>query len=495
MSNRLLTTALGLSLLAAAGCDLEVPDLNNPGIGQLQVDPSPPSVNAASTGLLVGQRAAKATTVGLVNQLGILGREAYDFDPNDGRFVSELVQGNLQKTSAFGGVFWAQNFNTIRLAYLIVDALDKIDPAIMADSDKNSMRGFAHTIMAGEFLTVIVTHRETGAPIDVDHPPTAPLAPFVSQDAVYAEIIRLLDLGLKELNDSLPATKPEAAAFTFPLSAGYAGFDTPQSFKKVNRALKARVAAYIASRGPAANRTAAYQVVLDALAESFIVDDPLAKGFSFNTGVFYVYSLNTGDATNGLTSRPIFAHPKLKDDAQKQTDGMTLDARYVAKVRDRTAADSPGSTAADTTLTTTVKFKMYTNVTPIPWIRNEDLILLKAEALWFTGQHDAAVTELNIVRTGSGKLTALTVPTTFTTDDQFIDALLYERRYSLLYEGGHRWNDLLRFGRSTMDQDAAPDMHTANVRYPVPQAECDARPGEAACNVLSCNATGPGKCM
>src|SRR3954466_9776343 len=109
---------------------------------------------------------------------------------------------------------------------------------------------------------------------------------------------------------------------------------------------------------------------------------------------------------------------------------MTLDARDMAKVRDRTAADSPGSTAADTTLTTTVKFKMYTNVTPIPWIRNEDLILLKAEALWFTGQHDAAVTELNIVRTGSGKLTALAVPTTFTTDDQFIDALLYERRYS-----------------------------------------------------------------
>lgn len=180
MSNQLLILATGLGLLAVPGCDLDVPDLNNPGIDQLNVDPTPPSVNAASTGMLVGQRANKSNTTGLVNQLGIVGRETYDFDPNDGRFVSEDIQGNLQKNSPFGGQFWAGSFNNIRLGYLIVDALPKIDSSVMADADKLSMQGFVHTIMATEFLTIVTTHNDTGAPIDVDRTPgDKTLAPFV----------------------------------------------------------------------------------------------------------------------------------------------------------------------------------------------------------------------------------------------------------------------------------------------------------------------------
>lgn len=495
MSNRLLVLALGLGMLAVTGCDLDVPDLNNPGIDQLQVDPTPPSVNAASTGMLVGNRANKSTTVGLVNQLGILGRESYDFDANDSRFVTELIQGNLQRGSPFGGVFWAANYTIIRLGYLTVDALDKIDPSIMADSDKASMRGFVHTMIAVELLTVILTHGETGAPIDVDRTPGSPdLAPFVPRDKVYAEIVRLLDLGQTELMASLPAKKPEDAAFTFPLSPGFAGFDTPLTFIQFNRAMRARVGAYIASRTPDAGKPAAYQMVLDALGQSFLVDGPTPDKIDFTLGVYYSFSLNAGDATNGLTSRPIFAHPGLLKDVTMKPDPMdatkmvVADQRYLDKVRDRTSSDPPGSTSIDSSLTTTVKFKMYTNITPIGLIRNEDLILLKAEALWFTGQHDQAVTELNLVRVNSGKLTGLAVPTTLTTNDQFVDALLYERRYSLLFEGGHRWIDLLRFGRSILVDDApptAPIVHTANVRYPVPQAECDARPGEPACQITS----------
>ena len=33
------------------------------------------------------------------------------------------------------------------------------------------------------------------------------------------------------------------------------------------------------------------------------------------------------------------------------------------------------------------------------------------------------------------------------TEAEFVTALLRERRYSLLFEGGHRWIDYRRFGR------------------------------------------------
>src|SRR4051794_13166795 len=115
-----------LGALALPACDLDIPDLNNPGLEQLENNPTVASINAAATGLLVGNRGGKSATTGLVNQLGILGRESYDFDPNDGRFVTELIQGNLQKGSPFGGVFWGGNYANIRLGNIILHGLDKL---------------------------------------------------------------------------------------------------------------------------------------------------------------------------------------------------------------------------------------------------------------------------------------------------------------------------------------------------------------------------------
>src|SRR4051812_17307351 len=99
MYTKQLALALGgiLGSLALSGCDLDIPDLNNPGLEPLETTPTTIGINTAATGLLVGDRGGKSATAGLVNQLGILGRESYDFDTADLRFVSELIQGNLNK--------------------------------------------------------------------------------------------------------------------------------------------------------------------------------------------------------------------------------------------------------------------------------------------------------------------------------------------------------------------------------------------------------------
>ncbi|TMQ08058.1 MAG: RagB/SusD family nutrient uptake outer membrane protein [Deltaproteobacteria bacterium] len=459
MHGKQLAIVLGglVAILALPGCSLDIPDLNNPGLEQLENNPTTASINTAATGLLVGDRGGKANTTGLVNQLGILGRESYDFDSADVRFVSELIQGNLSKASPFGGSFWGGNYANIRLANIILHGVDKV--AGYTDTNRSAIRGYVHTIQALELLTVITTHDDTGAVIDTDHPLGEPLGPFVPKAAVYTEIARLLDQGQTELAAG-------GTAFTFPLSPGYTGFNTPPNFIKVNRAIRARVAVFQKD----------YPTALAALGMSFLNDNPAT--LDLKAGVFHVYSLSAGDATNGLINPAIFAHPKLQTDAQKQADGMTVDARYTAKID---PLKNPVAAGSDASLKTGIKFKIYTNIAPVPLIRNEELILLKAEALYYTNDQAGALAELNIVRTKSGNLPALTG---FADEAAFVDALLYERRYSLMFEGGHRWIDLRRFGRLTPDL-LDSTAHVLNRRFPVPQAECDARPGEKACTINS----------
>jgi hypothetical protein len=157
------------------------------------------------------------------------------------------------------------------------------------------------------------------------------------------------------------------------------------------------------------------------------------------------------------------------------------DARFLRKVG---LAKKPGVSG---TRTSSQAFnKLYPDPeSSVALIRNEELILLKAEALFFTGSVGPAVDELNVVRTGSGRLQPLTGTPDKAT---FVTELLYERRYSLLFEG-HRWIDVRRLDQlSTLpifvvhDNDTGEDSpDTLNVRFPIPTAECDARLGEPAC--------------
>ena len=54
------------------------------------------------------------------------------------------------------------------------------------------------------------------------------------------------------------------------------------------------------------------------------------------------------------------------------------------------------------------------------------------------------------------------------------DELLRNRFLSLLFEGGHRWIDMRRFGRlDELPTDAAE--HRVHAFFPIPTAEIDAR--------------------
>jgi hypothetical protein len=451
--------ALCASTLSLGACTLDMPDLNNPSIDELLENPTPSGVRAAATGLLIGSRAGKSAQNGYVAHLGILGRESYTFDAADPRFVTEMLAGaSLDPGSpAFGGNFWVGPYGNIRNANTVLAALDKVTG--FTDTEKEATRGFAKTMQALDFLTIVSTRDTNGGPIDVAGPFTE-LAPIESKERMLEHISALLD----EAKDHLAAG---GSKFPFPLSSGFEDFEqrgkmplvymTPASFLKFNRALKARSETYRKN----------WSGVLTALSESFL--DP-AKPLSL--GAYYAYGAGSGDTTNGLTSPNLYAHPSIVADAERVADPgcvdnpanpfQCLDARVGSKLEVVDSRTYQG-------LTSRYGFTLYGNTSPVPIIRNEELILLRAEANINLGNLEAAETDINFIREEAGSLPPVTL-----IGENAVDVLLKERRYSLLFEGGHRWIDMRRYNRLSQLPRDLPT-HNIHERFPIPVGETDAR--------------------
>jgi hypothetical protein len=435
-----------LSLIAVSGCsELTVPDFNNSSIEDLSTDPTPAKIAAAAQGLLVGTRIMMGPQNGYISLLGILGRESYNFDAADPRFITEMLIGPLDGGSpAFGANLFAAPFRNIQNAHIMLDALDRTPG--MSDEQKEAVRGFAKTIQALDFLLAVNTRDDLGLPIDVARDPREEPAPIVSRDEVFNHIVQLLE----EAKTHLEAG---GSAFPFAMTPGFANFNTPQSFIEFNRAIKARVDVYMEN----------YDEALISLSESFL--DPAAP---LDLGAYHTYTTGSGDLQNLLFDpggRAILGHPSIITDAQQQPGGA-LDRRATDKTDQ---LDAP-RTVQD--ITTDLIFTIYnSNTDPIPIIRNEELILLRAEARIFTNDLPGAVDDLDLIRTMSGGLVPYSGPVTV---PALVDELLYNRRYSLLFEGGHRWIDMRRFGRLDDLPLDLPD-HTVQPRFPYPEAECLAR--------------------
>jgi hypothetical protein len=107
------------------------------------------------------------------------------------------------------------------------------------------------------------------------------------------------------------------------------------------------------------------------------------------------------------------------------------------------------------------------NTTAIPFIRNEELILIKAEAHTRLAQTAQAVEAINIIRNAAG-IGNYSGPTT---EAALINEILYQRRYSLWAEPwGHRWIDARRYNRLN-EIPVSADGGTVFTQFPHPQAE------------------------
>ncbi len=461
------TVGAVLALTAFAACktsDLNITNPNAVTVAGAAGDPA--AVQLLATGLLSDHR---GNTTGFPQQVGILGRESYTFTPTEGRNTTHYLIGisvaGTQKLDPSGFVTgqWSGQYNTMRDVYNFKNTV--ADNKTLTAAQKAAATGFARTIEGFAALQIIATRDTIGMITEIKAAATD-LAPFVARDSAYKFILATLDAGYANLQAG-------GAAFPFTLHAGFAGFNSPATFAQYNRAIRARASAYWATAGGGAT---AWAGALTALGQSFLNSSATTRA-ALDAGVYQIFSTSSGDATNGLTlatSTTLYAHQSFQTDAQLKADG-TKDARYVLKFKEGLPARS-GPLTADgaTSASSTLGPNLYlTSTSPLGVIRNEELILLRAEARLATGDKAGAIADLNVVRVNSGGLPASTL-TAGSPDPEILTGILYEKRYSLYLEG-HRWVDARRYNRLSslpLDIASGPNKNFHAKVIPVPQSEC-----------------------
>jgi len=102
---------------------------------------------------------------------------------------------------------------------------------------------------------------------------------------------------------------------------------------------------------------------------------------------------------------------------------------------------------------------------PIPVIRNEELILIYAEANIQLNNLNEGLKAINVIRNGHG----LADYSGAVTQPALITEMLKQRRYSLFFEG-HRWIDLRRYNLlNTLPLDRQGD--DVWTEFPLPVTE------------------------
>jgi hypothetical protein len=463
MRNRILLAAICAGTLA--GCSDKTLQLTNPNAATiLGANADPNALQLTATGLLSDFRAPRT---GQMSGLGRLGRESYIFTPQEGRnttnYLIGITVGSKQELDPAGFITATWNYPALRNIYNFKSAIGA--NASLTAQQKSAALGFAKTFEAAQLLGIIITTDTLGLITQVLDDPTQP-APFVSRDSAYRYILATFDAA----NAALAAG---GGAFPFTLHSGFTGFNTPATFMKLTNALEARAAADYATSGGGAT---AWQKAQTALAGSFL-NMNAASAADMNAGVYHVYSSAAGDVLNGIdpvTNTTLYAHMSYLTDAQSKADGTT-DNRVLNKiVTGLGTRQGPVTSSGPTSASSTIGFKIYpTSASPVPVIRNEELILLNAETKLALGDLTGAIAALNVTRQVSGGLPASTL-TAASGSSAILDQILYEKRYSLMFEG-LRWVDMRRYGRLNqlpLDVPSGPNKNFVAPVAPIPQAEC-----------------------
>ena len=230
---------------------------------------------------------------------------------------------------------------------------------------------------------------------------------------------------------------------------------------------------------------AAFDLARDEEGRWVVIEDYVGN----TTGVTYAYSTTAGEPANPisepLSSNRYWVHPSIVNGAQRQPGGQP-DLRLTSKVL------AAGRSLNLNDLIGTHKPVMYNLATapasanlgaPIPWINNEEMLLLRAEVRWNTNNPQGAIDDLNLVRLHAGGLGASTL-TSASPTSAFVTEVLYNRTYSLMWTQGTRWIDARRYGRTaTLPLDRPGDIIYPNMI--IPAAECDARRLPVPCTPLS----------
>lgn len=451
-------SAVALGALAFAGACKEatsVPDLNSLPSSAIASGLTPTTFGLLTTGLLNNDRANLSFNYLVATET--MARDVYNIDPSETRYITEYLGAGIDPSAFSGGGSFLGLYQTVRTANTILKGLDALSSSF-STGEIAAARGLVRTIKAQELYRVFVLRGNNGIPIDVDRDINAAPAPLLCQTSALAAISALLDSANTDLQQAATANAGFPSALALPAGFKANGdFTTPAAFATYNRGLKGRVEVYRGILG----RTQSYTDAITALNASF-----LNTTGDLAAGPYYTFSTATNETVNPLGAPTIYLNKAVGDSIQA---GDLRSSKITTLAKARSA--SGVSTKYQSPLASTA------NLTgSIPILRNAELILLRAQANIGLGNLAAAKADIDVVRTKEGGLPAIETPTSAAAA---IDAVLYEKRYSLLLTGGQRLVDLRSYGRLNsiyFAPEQAGDAFTSAL--PVPLAEQNARNGD-----------------
>ncbi|QHT65274.1 RagB/SusD family nutrient uptake outer membrane protein [Rhodocytophaga rosea] len=393
------------SLLFLAACEKDYGNLNNATIEDLSKNATKSELNNLVSGTESGMR----NSLNLyLDDVGVLGREIYRLSVSEPRYVLDLLGANnsvLMGTNPYITIPWAARYRVVKNCNTLIRAAT--NSTLITDSEKKGYTGFARTVKAYQLLLNLNLTYSKGIRVNVENPEL--LGPIVSYEEGLKSITSLLDSAKTDLN---------GAAISFTL-AGFEGLNDAAGLTQFNRALAARVSLYQKN----------WQQALDNLNTSFFGLDK-----SFSVGAYHVFGTGSGDQLNptfipqNQNGEVRVAHPSFAADIEPGDNRIN-------KTSLRTSAASLSGLTGDRDVW------LYTSGTaPMAIIRNEELILMYAEANIQLDNLTEGVKAINIIRKGHG----LGDYSGSATKPALITEMLNQRRYSLFFEG-HRWIDMRRY--------------------------------------------------
>ena len=424
-----------LLLLIFSSCKLEpIADPNNPGVVAISTNPTLGEIQNVVTGVESGMR---DNINFYLDDCGVIGREFYRFSTSDPRFTSDLLgkgTATLDNNTFYITNPFAARYRVIKNLNILIAGLTNTTAAGVTPEKRLVGKAYANTIKAHELLMVLNLEYDNGIRIDVANPNA--LGPFLTRQQSLDSIANMLNTAYSVLTAN--------ASISFPFNSTLFG-NTGGEFARLNRALAARVAVYRSDWAGA----------LTALNNSFF-----SLNGSFNTGAYYLFSSAGGDQLN-----PMF-FPQNSNGETRVAQPLFITQAEAGDTRLNKTPARTSSTTQDG-LTSNYDFFVYkTNIDPIPLIRNEELILIYAEAKAQLGGANLAdaVIAINKIRAAYNLL-----PFASASEAAIIDEMLKQRRYSL-YGEGHRWIDMRRYNRlNTLPIDRPGD--DVWVQFPVPANE------------------------
>lgn len=428
ISKSFILSGLVIMFTTITSCEIDqVNDPNNPSLGSVTNNATKAQLQVLVTGLEARHRGYLANAV---QMFGSFGREVFAYFGSDQRFTEDWL--GLKRTETYPDFFAAAGtyttpFQAVKQANVLITAAE--GSATLTDAEEKGYTGFAKTIKGFQMIWPLMQQYQNGIRVDVADPLNP--GPIVEYNQALAAIRQVLEEGANDL-------KSAGTTFSFSLTTGFTGFNTPANMLKVNRAIAARVALYAGD----------WQGALAALQESFMdLDVTAASSAKMNNGPKHVYG-EAPDANNPLfypfdqaTATILIAHPALIEDAEPGDQRVVN--KFARRVNNPVTYSTLRLSSGDLIVGEYQDKRWATNTTPFTFIRNEELILIYAEAQARLNNPTEAARAINIVRNTWG----LPNYAGATDTDSLIEQILKERRYSLWAEGGHRWIDLRRTNR------------------------------------------------